>query len=242
MPRPPPSPPGPAQSNNVVGPDQRADELVKAVVSNNIAEWANIVGLAFTDARFDRFREYVTGTLHTCVRIHIGAPNRTYKDVKKDFRALAKTAIEAAEKLDAVQAILDRLPPMYHNPTFRLAHSPFSVTFELKCLAEEARRCAGKWVARRGLQRTEAFKALAQGLEQAFQQATGQPARVNWNAHRDRYEGVFLDLVEIILPTVREIAEAATGRPLPVPKTVMARGKLLQRLAAVTPKDRTRRK
>jgi len=237
--------PNPAGPDSNVGQDQHARELVKAGVSNNIAVWASTVALTFTDARFDRFREDVTEALHTCMRIHIVAQYRIYKragDVSKDFTALADAATTAAKKLYAAQAILDRLPPMYHNPAFRLAHPPFSVTFELEGLAEEARRCAEVWIDHGGRLPMQAFKALVQGLEQAFQHATGQPARVTWNAHRDRYEGKFLDVVEIMWPMVREIAEVVTGRPLPAPRTVGARGKFLERLTSLNPKDKTRDK
>jgi hypothetical protein len=87
-----------------------------------------------------------------------------------------------------------------------------------------------------------AFAVLARGLAQALQNATGRPAKVTWNAHRDRYEGKFFDLVEIILPTARDIAEEVTGRLLPVSKTVGARGKFLQRLKPLSPKDKTHQK
>jgi hypothetical protein len=236
------------QSDSTVWPDQRARALVKVkeAVSNNIGNWANIVAPTLTDERFDRFREHVTEALHRCMLIHIIAPNRTYKraaDVKKDFRALAKAAIVAAKKLYDVEGILNRLPPMYHNPAFRLAHPPFSVTFELEGLAEEARRCAEVQVDCGGdLQRMEAFRALVQGLEQAVQHATGKPVTVTWSAHRERYEREFFGLVEIICPTVREIAEELTGRPLQISKNANARGKFLQRAKALSPKDKTRRK
>jgi hypothetical protein len=219
--------------------------MVKEAVANSITELANIVALTLIDARFHHFREEVTAALHTCMRIHILAPIRRYEraaDLRKDFEALADEASEAAKKLYAVQDVLDRLPPMNHKPAFRLAHPPFSVTFELEGLAEEARKCAEVCVDRGGATRIRAFRALVLGLEQAVQHATGQPAKVNWDAHRDRYEGKFFEVVEAVWPGVPGIAEAVTGRPLRAPSTVVARGKFLERLHKVSPKDKTRHK
>jgi hypothetical protein len=224
---------------------QHARALVEAAVANHVVGWAKTVALTCTDARFERFRENVTEALHSCLRAHIGAPYRTYKraaDVRKDFDALADAATTAAEKLYAVQAVLDRLPPMYHNPAFRLAHPPDTVTFELEGLAEAARQHADEWKSG-GLggrpPKMPAFAALAMGLAQAFQNAIGQPAKVTWSEYRKRYEGMFFGLVEAILPTASEIAEAVTGRPLPVSKTAMARGKFLQRLTRLKAEDKT---
>jgi hypothetical protein len=88
-----------------------------------------------------------------------------------------------------------------------------------------------------------AFTALARGLAQALQNATEQPATVAfWNAYSERYQGKLLDVVEIMLPTAREIAEAVTGRPLAVPETVAARSKFLQRLTPFSPEDKTHHK
>jgi hypothetical protein len=236
--------PKPPQSDSTVGPGD-VDELVKAAVSNNIAEWAKIVGLTPTDAQFDRFRGTLTGALHMCVRAHIDPPNRTNRrapEVRKDFSALAKASTAAAKNLSDVEAIRARLPLMYHRAAFNLAHPPLSVAFELEGLAAEARRYAMEWVDSSGQKRTKAFRALAQGLEQAIRQSTGRPASVNWNEHRDCYEGVFFDLVEITLLTVREVARAVADRPLWVPETAVARGKFLQRLKPVSRKDKTRHK
>jgi hypothetical protein len=249
----------PAKADSIVGQHQRARELVNAAVANHVAAWASTVALTSTDARFDRFREDVTEALHACMRAHIAVPYRTHEraaDVRKDFVALANAATAAAEKFREVQTILDRLPPpMLHDPApphdpdpaFRLAHPPWSVIFELEGLAAAAHRHAESWVDRGGPSPMRAFAALVRGhagpgLEQAFQQATGNPARVAWDAHRDRYEGKFLDFVEILLATAREIAEAVTGRPLPEPKTPMARGKFLHDKRYLSPKDKTHRK
>jgi hypothetical protein len=237
--------PNPASLDSIGAQSERARDMVKEAVANSITELANIVALTLTDARFDHFREEVTAALHTCMRIHILAPIRTYEraaDLRKDFEALADEASEAAKKLYAVQDVLDRLPPMNHNPAFRLVHPPFSVTFELEGLAEEARKCAEVCVDPGGATRMRAFRALVQGLEQAVQHATGQPAKVNWNAHRDRYEGKFFDVVDAVWPTAHRIAKVVTGRLLPAPETAVARGKFLQRLNKVSLKDITRHK
>ena len=41
-----------------------------------------------------------------------------------------------------------------------------------------------------------AFRTLVIGLKKAFERATGRPAKVTWNEHRSRYEGLFLSLLK----------------------------------------------
>jgi hypothetical protein len=191
-------------------PHDHARRLVEENVRLHIKKWAAIIDLAPDDPRIERFRDDMTGALHRCMRVHIGSPYLRYKrpaDVRKDFEALAEEATAAAKKLDAVEVILERLPPMYHKPAFRLAHPPGPVAFELKGLAEAAREHADEWKSRDlgGVQGMQAFRALAEDLLLAYRRVTKK------KGVRSRR---LLKLVEAVLSVASAIAKAATNRPL----------------------------
>jgi len=206
-------------------PHDHARRLVEEAAPQHIEEWTAIIGLAPDDPRIEQFREDATEALHRCMRVHIGAPYLRYKraaDVRKDFEALADAATAAAEKLHAVEVILDRLPPMYHNPAFQLAHPPGPVTFELKGLAEAAREHADEWKSRDlgGVLGMQAFNALVKDLLLAYRRATGKKG-VGGNR--------LLKLVETVLPVARRIAKAVTNKPL---KTSRNLGEYLHTIAS----------
>jgi hypothetical protein len=202
--------------------DQWARKLVSAAVAERVAAWAKPIALTATDARFDRFHKDVIKALRACMHEHIAAPVRSseHKRMRAREAAVAKAAKAAAEKLRSIQATTGKMPPL--GSEYRL----FEIAAELSRLAEEA---AG----RSGRPAMLAFAALVRGLAQAFRDATRQPAKITWKEDRDRYEGAFLALVEEILPTAREIAETVTSRPLPEPRTKIARGQFLRRLTAL---------
>jgi hypothetical protein len=204
---------------------------IKQSVAQHAEAWAATIRTEATA----QFKEDVAAALHECLRKHIAAQNRLFKrpsDLRREFIKLAKQATMAAEELGKVQIILARLPPMYHDPAFRMP--PLSSTeYDLFGLAEAARHHAKKAVDFGGRERMWAFTALAEGLAQAFQRAAGRAAKVTWSEHHDCYEGRFIKFVETaVLPVVLEIAKTATGQPLPIPRTAKARGKFLQRLTA----------
>jgi hypothetical protein len=74
------------------------------------------------------------------------------------------------------------------------------------------------------------FRALVTGMGLAFKEATRRDAKVTWNQHREppRYEGLFLQLVEAVLPSVEKIAvESAQSLPLKFPASPQARAKYI---------------
>jgi hypothetical protein len=120
-------------------PDDQARQLVEAEVTQRIERWAGTIGLTPADKAFDRFRQELTDALHACMRAHEAGQHRRYarfSDLRKDLLALAKAAKAAAQRLRKVEDILTRLPPMQHDPAFRLAHDPHSTAFELDGLTE----------------------------------------------------------------------------------------------------------
>jgi len=71
-----------------------------------------------------------------------------------------------------------------------------------------------------------AFRALVAGLERAFKEATGRPAKVTRDPSRDVYGGQFLALVEMALPLAEGLA-SGLGVSLRRPRSSLALGKYL---------------
>lgn len=196
-----------------------ARELVENTVPQHIKRWAAIIALTPTYAGFSQFREDVTEALHACMRAHIAKqcrPHERFSDLRKEFVALANAATKTAKLLRRAEGILKRLPPMHHDPAFRLAHDPRSTAIELDGLAEASRRHADecKRADRGGRPRMRAFEALAEGLIRAYRRAAkrkGTGGNVREGASRLR------KLVEAVLPTARELAKEVTGKPLQRP-------------------------
>ena len=198
-------------------PDDQARQLVEAEVTQRIERWAGTIGLTPADKAFDRFRQELTDALHACMRAHEAGQRRRYarfSDLRKDLLALAKAAKAAAQRLRKVEDILTRLPPMQHDPAFRLAHDPHSTAFELDGLTEASRRHAEecKLADRGGPSKMRAFAALADGLIQAYQHATKKTGK-----GRGAREGPLLDLIQAVLPTARHLGKLNTGKLLQVP-------------------------
>jgi hypothetical protein len=196
--------------------DIRARKLVEEVVPQHIEQWAAAIGLRRADAPFEQFREGVTEALHACMRAHIADKHSLYKrfsDLRKDFLALDRAATGAAVRLRSVEDLLRRLPPMQHDPAFRLIHDPHAAAFELDNLAERARSIADecKRADPGGTLILRSFEAFAKGLVHAYQSATGRTG-----VGRGAREGELRNLCDAVLPIACEIAETVTGKPLEV--------------------------
>jgi hypothetical protein len=217
----------------IAGPASEYDEArgdVTNAVAHNIEKWAAKIGLRPTDATFTQFREDVTEALHACMRGHIAAQHRRHhraSDLRRDFIALANAATAAAQKMRSVDDILKRLPPMHHDPAFKLMHGPLSTAYEIEGLAEAASRHADECKAadQGGPPRMRAFEALAEGLIRAYQRGTGRTG-----VGRSAREGQLLDLVEAVLPRACKLAEAVTSEALTAP-TSDGLGEYLHRIA-----------
>lgn len=207
----------------------RARKCVEKDVSQHVERWGALLGLTRPDARFDQFEKDVTEALHACMRACIAEKYRRHKrfsHLRRDLNAVAKAATATSKRLRNLEEILKRLPPMQHDPAFRLIHDPHATAFELDGLAEAARRHADecKSADSGGPSRMRAFTVLAVGLILAYRGATklrgtGRGAR----------EGKLLDLVEAVRPTARRIAMNVTGKPLAVPRD---EGDYLHRVAS----------
>jgi hypothetical protein len=212
-------------------PHERARQLVEQAVAKHAEAWAAKIGTKATA----QFIEGVAEALYAMSRLHIAhtakeaGQHRRYErasDLRVDFLEAAERATAAAKKLRNLQTTLNRLPPMQHDPGFRI-HSPIAMAHDLDVLAEAARRQADKCkrMDRGGPTPMRSFEALADNLVHTYRRATG----LSGAGHGAR-QGHLLDLVEAVLPTASEIAERVTGKPMMAPADE-ALGEHLHRIA-----------
>ena len=195
----------------------QARKRVEEEVPKHVERWGALLGLMRTHERFDPFEKGVTEALYACMRACIAEKYRRYKrysHLRTDFKAAAKAATATAKRLRNLRDVLKRLPPMQHDPAFRLIHDPHATAFELDGLAAAARRYADecKSADRGGPPRMQAFGALAEGLVRAYKDATGETG-----IGRSAREGLLLDLVESVLPTARKLSKDPIGEALEIP-------------------------
>jgi hypothetical protein len=202
-------------------PYQRATDL-ETVVSRRIGDWAKTVGLTRTDKRFTQFREGVTDTLHACIEAHIVEqhfPKFTrIADMRTYLRNRARIERDLAERLrDYTSKYVVGHPTLVLsslglNPFPGRVFDPAAMAQEFDRVASLTEDLAAACKDKGGPPPMRVFKVLAEGLIRAYRQATGERG----TGHGSR-AGHLLDLVEAVLPTVREIANQATGQPLRTP-------------------------
>ena len=189
-----------------------ARQKVEQAVVEHAAAWAATIGTTATP----QFLDDVSEALHSCSRAHIADPyRRRASDLRLDFLALAREADALTKRLHRVVKILKRLPPMEHDPAFRI-HSPFAMAHDLDGLAEAAHKQAQacKSLDRGGPPPMRAFTELAKGLVRTYRRATGKSG-----AGRSARAGRLFDLVASVLPVAHRIAHAATGERLRAPQS-----------------------
>jgi hypothetical protein len=145
--------------------------------------------------------------------------------IRADLLRIDKWAAAAANNLRQLQAALDDLPPWWRDPIFTHLEIPIRIASNLDNLSNVASTMARRIVDEGGATKMLAFSFLIRDLAGAYQNATGRPAKVTWNAHRNCFEGRFVNLVEAVLPAV--CALAGTAPPIRIPKSPRARGKYI---------------
>jgi hypothetical protein len=207
--------------------------LIAPVVDRHIAKWASTIGL---DRASPTFRQDVIDALLWCVVTHVDAPNRKrYSDIRKELLCVSKEAASAEKSLRRLHEALDDLIPRYRElleerlgVPGRIALRHFSEqTPWLYALSSEAGRYGEmcKSLDKGGAPKTFAFVSLVTALATAFQRAKNRPAKATWSAHRARWEGQFVNLVEGVLPVARMFRTA--DRPMQYPDSASARGKYI---------------
>jgi hypothetical protein len=165
-----------------------------------------------------------------------------HSDVRKQLERVSKEA-HAAEKAlsrlrDAFHALDSEFEDWLRESLDLIAKIAVSLVSRqepwfpaLSQVADVADRYANvlRGADKGGPPKMAAFQTLVFWLGLAFKRATGRPAKVTWNAHRGRYEGHFLLLVEAVLPLARRLA-GSPERPIRCPDTEQARGKYVYEL------------
>ena len=197
----------------VISAYERARQLVEQAVRRHAAAWAATIGTTATA----QFLYDVSEALHSCSRAHFADQHRRHaraSDLRRDLLALAREADAVTERLHTVVNILERLPPMQHDPAFRI-RPPLAMAHDLDGLAEAARRQAQacKFLDRGGPASMRAFTELVKGLVRAYRAATRKSG-----VGRSAREGRLFDLVASVLPIARRIAQEATGKRLRAPQ------------------------
>ena len=140
---------------------------------------------------------------------------------------MEKAASAAAKSLHQLQTAFDGLTPLYRDPIFKNLQMPIRMALDLETLANSAHIYANDFDDKGGvLPKMMEFMFLVRGLANAFRDATGRGAKVTWNEYTSKFEGDFVELVEITLPIALKCAEKC-GWQMPCPRTKRARGRYI---------------
>jgi hypothetical protein len=191
-------------------------------VARRIEDWAKIVGLTRTDERFTQFREDVTEALCACIEAHIVEqlfPNFTrIADMRRHLGNKARDERDLAERLRDYTSkyVVGHptlvLPSLGSEPFPGRVFDPAAMAQDFDTVASLTEDAAAACKDKGGPPPMLVFKVLAKGLIRAYRRATGRKG----TGHGSR-EGRLLDLVEAVLPTVREIGKQVTRKPLRTP-------------------------
>jgi hypothetical protein len=189
----------------------------------------------------------VTQAIVSSVALLSDAPKRKrFSILRSEMSCVEKAASNGAKALRTLQSALDELTPFYRDtlyswPRFKKFETPGRAALDLDALSNYANMYAKgfRLFERGGAPKMLEFQMLVRGLAGAFEQLTGRAAKVTWNAHKSRYEGNFLKLVETILPLAQSCAESVDFR-MSFPGTPSARGKYIyEKTRAGRPMSRT---
>ena len=219
---------------------ERLRETITGDLPRLIDQYKAKTGLQHLGEQFQT--EVIQATLGS-VLLHWDIPKRKrFSVLSKEMARVEKEAFASAKQLRRLQIALDDVTPLYADnlieglklpltaewDALKLSRMPSFIALRLENLSNRAaihvqlfkRRDKG------GVLSLIEFRALVLGLGHAFRRATGRAAKVTWNEHGRRYEGNFVELVEIVLPLARTCADGYGWRMV-CPQTKRARGKYI---------------
>jgi hypothetical protein len=199
---------------------------IGGVVRPYIAQYAAKINLPCGKQK--EFEQDIIEALLWCVVSHVDEPKRKrFSDIRKDWLHVGKEAAAAEKHLKRLRSALNNLPPQYRE--LLNAHVE-SAEIAAGLIAKQAGDIGGalKGKDKGGTPSMLSFRSLIIGLKKAFERATGSPAKVTWNEHRSRYEGLFVSLVEAVLPLALSCGDA--NRPMRIPSSEHARGKYVHQM------------
>jgi hypothetical protein len=172
-----------------------------------------------------------------CFLVHNLSPLKQYSEIRKELTAVQRHAAKSAGDLRKLSEALGELPKAWEELLSKgwarvtNGDDPAFLAMQLDALASLAQTGADALRGRDkgGPRRFLAFEVLVRTLAETFEAGTGKRPTASYSDSKGAYRGVFLDLVDAILPKVAKIAEAS-GRRLAQPHSEDARGKYISDL------------
>jgi hypothetical protein len=177
------------------------------------------------------FQANVIQAILLSVALHWEAPKRN--DLRKEMSRVEKKASRVAKELRSLQTALDVLTPLYRDAIYKRLEIPNSRSLNFTALHFDTLSALADMYAKvfkraekGGAPKMLEFQMLVEGLDRAFQDLTGHQAKVTWNPYLKKYEGRFVDLVEVMLPLALTCTERF-GWKMSHPGSKRARGKYI---------------
>ena len=208
--------------------------LLRCRVRKHINEYGAVIGIKSVTPQFEK---QVTRALFVAISgtFERVKPERS-SVVQKNFLRVGEELKAAVKILHRLRNTLDNLSPSVEDwlknldfpervslTTVRQDTPPFYLWASVGRKARmEAEALRGK--DKGGPPQMYPFKKLILGLALAFENATKRKAKVTYDPVSEQYKGLFLSLVEKVLPLTRDCA-TELGQTFPHPQTPQKRGR-----------------
>ena len=216
-------------STDVVSLIEKCQAQITPAVQHRSSDFAKAIGLTVSSSRLE---QELTRALLEAVFFHLAPKPTSAKELRMQMLRLANAARKAAEAVREVQSALDQVDQIYRKAILeqkpQLAF-PLKTAITLQSLSDLAHLYVVGATRSGGAPKMIVFEILVRRLSAVFKGATGRAAKVTWNAHKERYEGKFVNLVEAVLPIAVERAERL-GTDTAHLRTALARGKYILEL------------
>ena len=216
-------------STDVVSLIEKCQAQITPAVQHRSSDFAKAIGLTVSSSRLE---QELTRALLEAVFFHLAPKPTSAKELRMQMLRLANAARKAAEAVREVQSALDQVDQIYRKAILeqkpQLAF-PLKTAITLQSLSDLAHLYVVGATRSGGAPKMIVFEILVRRLSAVFKGATGRAAKVTWNAHKERYEGKFVNLVEAVLPIAVERAERL-GTEMAHLRTALARGKYILEL------------
>jgi hypothetical protein len=216
-------------STDVASLIEKCQAQITPAVQHRSSDFAKAIGLTVSSSRLE---QELTRALLEAVFFHLAPKPTSAKELRMQMLRLANAARKAAEAVREVQSALDQVDQIYRKAILeqkpQLAF-PLKTAITLQSLSDLAHLYVVGATRSGGAPKMIVFEILVRRLSAVFKGATGRAAKVTWNAHKERYEGKFVNLVEAVLPIAVERAERL-GTDTAHLRTALARGKYILEL------------
>ena len=189
-------PPLPEESDEFAG----WRRIIAVAISSHVPELEKLLGLQQPNSQF---RHDLSGAILVCVLTNKFPPKR-HSETRKELEAICKEAVVAEaiiRRLDsALRETSSIYPPIKHQFLELGKH-----TDDYAALSKLARAHASALSDSGGQRGMFAFRSLVAGLWYAFEKVSQIEASDAAKYRSEKYEGLFFEFVEAVLPLVREL-------------------------------------